>query len=82
MGRLKGGLFGLDGVHRTTSGYGVVAAALLDVLTVAGLQPAPVDLEELRRQDTLNEDPPALMTTTFDLARPFLTRLVSRQIAT
>jgi hypothetical protein len=79
-GRLQGGLFGLDGVHPTTSGYGIVASAVLDALAKAGLPTAPVDFTELRRQDTLNEDPPALMSTAFGVAMPFLTRLVSRQI--
>jgi hypothetical protein len=31
------------------------------------------------RRDTLNSDPPALMTAALDLVTPFLTRLVSRQ---
>jgi hypothetical protein len=31
------------------------------------------------RRDTLNTDPPALMTAAFDLVTPFLDRLVSRQ---
>ncbi|WP_141243205.1 hypothetical protein [Geodermatophilus obscurus] len=77
-GRLQGGLFGLDGVHPTTSGYGIIAAELLKILTVAGLAVEPVDFAALRRLDTLNEDPPALTTTAFDLAAPFLTRLISR----
>jgi hypothetical protein len=77
-GRLQGGLFGLDAVHPTTSGYGIVAAELLQILATAGVTTKPVDFAELRRQDTLNEHPPPLMTTAFDLAAPFLTRLVSR----
>jgi hypothetical protein len=76
-GRRQGGLFGLDGVHPTTSGYGVVAAALLDVLAAAGVPFTPIDFAALRRQDTLNSQPPALMNTVFGLLTPFLTRLVS-----
>ena len=79
-GRLQGGLFGLDGVHPTTSGYAVLAGAVLDVLAVAGVKPVnPVDYADLGRRDTLNTDPPALMTTALDLVTPFLSRLVSRQ---
>jgi hypothetical protein len=79
-GCLQGGLFGLDGVHPTTSGYAVAAGAVLDVLKVAGVDPLnPIDYADLRRRDSLNTDPPALMTTAFDLVTPFLTRLVSRQ---
>jgi phospholipase/lecithinase/hemolysin len=77
-GRLQGGLFGLDGVHPTTSGYGIVADEILSVLATAGVAAKRVDFAALRRQDTLNQDPPALMTAAFDLAAPFLTRLVSR----
>ncbi|HEY2203397.1 MAG TPA: hypothetical protein VGH99_02815 [Pseudonocardia sp.] len=77
-GRLQGGLFGLDGVHPTTSGYAVLAGAVRDVLAVAGLKPDDVDYVDLRRRDTLNAKPPALMTTVLNLITPFLTRLVSR----
>lgn len=76
-GRRQGGLFGLDGVHPTTSGYGVIASALLDVLTAGGAASTPIDFAELRRQDTLNDNPPALMDTVFGFVTPFLTRLVS-----
>jgi len=77
-GRLQGGLFGLDGVHPTTSGYGIVAAEILKLLALDGTPCDPVDFAALRRQDSLNEDPPALMTALFTLAAPFLTRLISR----
>lgn len=77
-GRLQGGLFGLDGVHPTTSGYGVIASEVVKIFALAGLPAKPVDFAEVRREDTLNEHPPALMTAAFDLAAPFLTRLVSR----
>ena len=76
-GRHQGGLFGLDGVHPTTSGYGVVASALLDVLNTAGVPSTPIDFAELRGQDTLNHTPPALLDTIFGLVTPFLTRFVS-----
>ena len=77
-GRLQGGLFGLDGVHPTISGYGVVADELVGVLAAAGVAAKRVDFAALRRADPLNQDPPALMAAAFDLAAPFLTRLVTR----
>ena len=81
-GRLQGGLFGLDGVHPTVSGYAVLTGAVLDVLAAAGVAPKnPPDYAALRRRDALNSDPPALMTTAFDLVTPFLNRLVSRRRA-
>jgi lysophospholipase L1-like esterase len=75
-GRQQGGLFGLDGVHPTTCGYGVLAGAVLDVLEKDGVSTAELDLAWLRERDTLNADPPTLMTRLFDLVTPFLTRLV------
>ena len=77
-GRLQGGLFGLDGVHPTTSGYAILAGAILDVLRTAGPNPAPLDYTALASQDTLNASPPALMSVAWDLITPFLTRLVTR----
>jgi hypothetical protein len=76
-GRRQGGLFGLDGVHPTTSGYGVVASALLDVLAASGVPSTPIDFAELRRQDTLNHNPPALLDAVLGLTTPFLARLIS-----
>lgn len=78
-GRLQGGLFGLDGVHPTTCGYGLVADAFLDVLRGAGRAADPVDFAALRAADTLNTDPPALMTSALELLSPILTRLMSRR---
>jgi hypothetical protein len=75
-GRLQGGLFGLDAVHPTTSAYGVIALAVLDVLSAAGLASTPIDFAQLRTQDTLNSHPPALFQTLFGLLSPFLTQLV------
>jgi hypothetical protein len=51
-GRVQGGIFGLDAVHPTTSGYGIVAQALLDVLTGAGVPSTPIDFAALRARDT------------------------------
>ena len=75
-GRLQGGLFGLDGVHPTTSGYGVIAQAVLDVLSSAGVASTPIDFTQLSAHDTLNSEPPALFGTLFGLISPFLTQLV------
>jgi hypothetical protein len=77
-GRRQGGLFGLDAIHPSTSGYGVVAQALLDLLAGAGVPTTPIDFAGLRRRDTLNTDPPALLSGMLGLLSPFLTRLVSR----
>ena len=75
-GRLQGGLFGLDAVHPTTSAYGVIAQAVLDVPSAAGVASTPIDFAQLRTQDTLNSHPPALFQTLFGLLSPFLTQLV------
>jgi hypothetical protein len=70
-------LFGLDGVHPTTSGYGVIAQAALDVINGAGVPTTSIDFAALRGKDTLNLQPPALLTAVFGLIAPFLTMLVS-----
>jgi hypothetical protein len=74
-GRLQGGLFGLDAVHPTTSGYGIIAQSVLDVLSAAGIANPGIDFTQLLAQDTLNSSPPALFTHIFTLLAPFLTRL-------
>jgi hypothetical protein len=78
-GRRQGGLFGLDGVHPTTSGYGVIAQVVLDVLAGVGMPTTPIDFTDLRHKDTLNAQPPALVTAMLRLLAPFLTRLVSHR---
>lgn len=55
-GLAHGGLFGLDGMHPTTVGYGIVAARVLDVIaqTETSGQAAPkIDLDALCREDWL-----------------------------
>jgi hypothetical protein len=74
-GRLQGGLFGLDAVHPTTVGYGIIARSVLDVLSAAGIASPGIDFTRLLAQDTLNSSPPALFTRIFTLLAPFLTRL-------
>ena len=46
-GRIQGGLFGLDGIHPTITGYGIVAQEILDVLAVAGATPHTIDFAAL-----------------------------------
>lgn len=77
-GRRQGGLFGLDGVHPTTSGYGIVAQEVLDVLAAAGPAVTPIDFAALRGRDTLNAQPPALVTAMLETLSPFLGWFVSR----
>ncbi len=74
-GRLQGGLFGLDAVHPSVVGYGIVAQAVLDILGQGGAPAATIDFAELLKQDTLNCNPPALMVPLLDLLAPLLARL-------
>jgi hypothetical protein len=74
-GRLQGGLFGLDAVHPTTAGYGIIAQAVLDVLNAAGITSPGIDFTRLLAQDTLNSSPPALCTRAFEVFRPLLTQI-------
>ena len=74
-GRLQGGLFGLDAVHPTTVGYGIVAQAVLDVLSAAGITNPGIDFTGLLAQDTLNTSPPALFTQVFNQVATILTLL-------
>ncbi|SEH62561.1 hypothetical protein [Magnetospirillum fulvum] len=55
-GFAHGGLFGLDGMHPTTVGYGIVAQRVLDVIAQTETSPsqaAKVDLDALCREDWL-----------------------------
>jgi len=55
-GLAHGGLFGLDGMHPTTVGYGIVAQRVLDVIAQTestASQAAKVDLDALCREDWL-----------------------------
>jgi lysophospholipase L1-like esterase len=88
-GRLKGGLFSLDGIHPTTVGYGIVAQELVRVLEAGGIElrdaagnprPAPVqiDFAALWAADTLNSSPPPLLSTLFSMVEPLARRFVSK----
>jgi hypothetical protein len=74
-GRLQGGLFGLDAVHPTTVGYGIIAQSVLDVLRAAEVTSPGIDFTQLLAQDTLNTSPPALFNRVLSLISPFLTLL-------
>jgi hypothetical protein len=78
-GRRQGGLFGLDGIHPTISGYGIIAQEVLDVLAAAAIRNDGVDFAALRGRDTLNTDPPALVDELLETLTPFATRWVSRR---
>ena len=80
-GRRQGGLFGLDGIHPTISGYGIVAQSLLELLRDSAGVPGvtPVDFTALRRKDSMNSAPPALVIATLKLLAPFATRFVSHR---
>ena len=71
-GRIQGGLFGLDAIHPTTSGYGVIAQAVLDILSRDGVPTQPVDFSALLTHDILNSKPPALVQQLLKFASPFL----------
>ncbi|HEX2808200.1 MAG TPA: hypothetical protein VHN80_18715 [Kineosporiaceae bacterium] len=74
-GRQQGGLFGLDAVHPTIVGYGIIAQAVLDVLGKAGVPSTAINFADLRKRDTLNARPPALLNPILSLLSPFLAAL-------
>jgi hypothetical protein len=80
-GRSQGGLFGLDGIHPSIAGYGIVAQEILDVLAAAGATPHTIDFAALLQQDSLNSQPPALVQDLLEILAPFATALVSRSNA-
>lgn len=58
----KGGLFSLDGLHPTTTGYGLMANVYRDTMKKAGVRfQKPIDWDQVLREDTLVTDPPALL---------------------
>lgn len=77
-GRVRGGLFSLDGVHPTTIGYGILAQELIKVMELAGVkffdrngQERPslvqVDFQRLIAQDTLISQPPRLVANMLNM---------------
>jgi hypothetical protein len=74
----KGGLFGLDGVHPTTVGYGLVAHELLTVMKaahVAGADETKLPWDEIVQNDNLLVDSPEILASLQDT----LSYLFSRQ---
>ncbi|HYQ15147.1 MAG TPA: hypothetical protein VEQ58_05310 [Polyangiaceae bacterium] len=62
----KGGLFGLDGVHPTTIGYGLVAHEVLRAFQAAGVpgaDPSKLDWPAIVANDTLLTETPALLVS-------------------
>lgn len=62
----KGGLFGLDGVHPTTTGYGIVAHEVLSAFQAAGVpgaDPTKLDWDAIVGADTLLTETPALLVS-------------------
>jgi hypothetical protein len=76
-----GGLIGLDMIHPTICGYGIVATEVLAVLTAAGLMSSAIDFAAVRASDTLVSDPPPLVDDVLHLVAPFATWFVSRRNA-
>jgi hypothetical protein len=71
----SGGLFGLDGVHPTTAGYGIVAHEFLTAMQEAGVifadgpDGAEVDFARVLANDTLLSDPPPRIADVLTLLR-------------
>lgn len=77
-GRTAGGLFSLDGVHPTTSAYGIIAQEVIKVMQLAGVAfagrdgqprqgPVVVDFDRLLAADSLLGRPPASIGNTLSL---------------
>jgi hypothetical protein len=60
LGRYKGGLVALDGVHPTTIGYGLVAHEIMKVMAGAGvdMKAQSPDFGQLLAEDSLISNPP------------------------
>lgn len=60
---VKGGIAGLDGVHPTTIGYGLIADEFLRAMSEGGSEDltARLDWDAIVAADTLVTDPPALL---------------------
>lgn len=58
----KGGIFSLDGLHPTTIGYGLMANVYLKTMARAGVKfERGIDWDEVVAEDTLVNNPPALL---------------------
>jgi hypothetical protein len=69
LGGFGGGLFGLDNLHPTLVGYGLIAQAVCDVIAeTEDLQPPTIDLQACYDADTLlNNLPPTIRLADFAL---------------
>lgn len=57
--KYKGGIFSLDAIHPTTTGYGIVAYEFLKVMTpMLPVKPTPLDWHHIVNSDTLLTKPP------------------------
>ena len=69
-GKIKqGGLFGLDGVHPTTSGYGLIAQTYVDVMREVEPNIRDIDFAELRELDSLVSSPPLALDDLYGMVR-------------
>ena len=67
-GSLKeGGLIGLDGVHPTTCGYGLMAQEFIDQIKKFEPNCKDIDFAELRRWDSLVSNPPRTLDDIFGM---------------
>ena len=58
----KGGIFGLDGIHPTTIGYGLIAHIYKETMEEAGITfDKPLNWDHIISSDTLVTDPPYLL---------------------
>jgi hypothetical protein len=82
----RGGVFGLDGVHPSTTGYGIVAyevLAAMKLASVPGADPQNLDWHRIVLNDNLLTVPPALLaslekTLDFLFAKLPLDKLIER----
>ena len=69
-GKIKqGGLFGLDGVHPTTAGYGLIAQAYVDAMKQVEPNIRDIDFTELRQLDSLVSSPPLVLDDVYGMVR-------------
>jgi hypothetical protein len=73
-GRTDGGLFSLDGIHPTTTGYGLIAHEVIQIMNLAQVQfrtptgqpkagPGAVDFSRVLASDTLISRPPTSLSS-------------------
>lgn len=69
FGRNAGGLFALDGIHPTTTGYSLVAREVMQTMTDMGvpLAAAEPDYEAVVAADTMIQDPPERLASVMPL---------------